>query len=111
MFSKGDLIYIPQSANLMKANRAAILVTSRPRIGLFVDYHDDDGNWIMIGCDQAIFLPMIHKALMDGRKRIFLPMVCYHYNINLSDPTLFTCDRSKKQKYDVEKLRERGYIE
>tara|TARA_Y100000310_G_C20616174_1_gene780744 strand:- start:462 stop:1094 length:633 start_codon:yes stop_codon:yes gene_type:complete len=75
------------------------------------NYHDDDGNWIMIGCDQAIFLPMMHKALMDGRKRIFLPMVCYHYNINLSDPTLFTCDRSKKQKYDVEKLRERGYIE
>ena len=75
------------------------------------NYYDDSGNWIMIGCDQTIFLPMMHKALLDNRKRTFLSMVCYHYSIDLSDPALFTCDRSQKQKYSVERLRERGYIE
>ena len=75
------------------------------------NYKDTNGDWITIGCDQAIFLPMMHKALLDGRKRLFLPMVCYHYNIDLQDPDLFTCDRSKVQKHSAEWLRTRGYIE
>lgn len=75
------------------------------------NYKDAEGTWITIGCDQAVFLPMLHKALLDDRKRLFLPVVCYHYNINLDNPELFTCDRSKIQKYSAEWVRARGYIE
>ena len=74
------------------------------------NFKDDDDKWIMIGCDQAVFLPMLHKAGLEDRPRLFLPMVCYHYNINLSNPELFTCDRSKKQKRSAEWVRERGYL-
>ena len=74
------------------------------------NFKDAEGNWIMIGCDQAVFLPIMHKALTDGKDRTFLPLVCYHYNINLDDPELFTCERSKNQKYSAEWIRQRGYI-
>ena len=74
------------------------------------NFRDADDNWIMIGCDQAVFLPIMHRAYLEGKSRIFLPLVCYHYNINLEDPELFTCERSKEQKYSAEWVRERGYI-
>ena len=75
------------------------------------NFKDAEGNWIMIGCDQAVFLPMLHKAFLDNRSRLFLPICCYHYNINLGDPDLFTCDRSQTQKKSAEWIRMRGYIE
>ena len=75
------------------------------------NYKGESGEWITIGCDQAIFLPMMHKALLDARKRLFLPLVCYHYNINLEDPNLFTSDRSIEQKSSAEWVRARGYVE
>jgi hypothetical protein len=31
------------------------------------NFRDQDGNYIMIACDQAIFLPMIHTAIRDGK--------------------------------------------
>ena len=74
------------------------------------NYLDEDGEWIMIACDQAVFLPLLHKAYLDNRPRLFLPRVMYHYNIDLADPSLFTCDRSITQKVSAESIRERGYI-
>tara|TARA_B100001123_G_scaffold437566_2_gene570070 strand:- start:14928 stop:15674 length:747 start_codon:yes stop_codon:yes gene_type:complete len=74
------------------------------------NFKDEDGNWIMIACDQAVFLPILHKARVEKRHRMFLPMVCYHYSIDLKDPHLFTCDRSLNQKQSAEKIRERGFI-
>ena len=65
----------------------------------------------MIGCDQAVFLPMMERARRKGRKLIFFPRVMYHYDINLNDPELFTKDRSLEQKYSAEKTRLRGYID
>jgi len=76
-----------------------------------LNFKDDEGNWIMIGCDQAVFLPMMERARQTGRKLMFFPRVMYHYDINLSDPELFTKSRSLEQKYSAEKIRERGYIE
>jgi len=76
-----------------------------------VNFKDEAGQWIMIGCDQAIFLPMMERARRAGRNLIFLPRVMYHYNINLSDPTLFTSDRSIEQKASGEWIRKRGYLE
>lgn len=75
------------------------------------NFVDDEGNFIMIACDQAIFLPMMERARRKGRSLVFLPMVMYHYSIDLQKPDLFTNDRSLRQKYSAEWIRSRGYIE
>ena len=74
------------------------------------NFKDDDGNWIMIACDQAVFLPMLHKARLESRPRLFLPKVFYHYSIDLQDPELFKSDRSMRQKQSAESIRKRGFI-
>lgn len=70
-----------------------------------------DGQYIMIACDQAIFLPMMHRAHKDGMKLNFLPVVGYHYNIDLGNKNLFTSNRAINQKMSAEMIRERGYLE
>tara|TARA_A100001011_G_scaffold393650_3_gene484054 strand:- start:2674 stop:3417 length:744 start_codon:yes stop_codon:yes gene_type:complete len=75
------------------------------------NFFDDDGNWIMIACDQAVFLPMMHLAVKEKLPLVFFPHVCYHYNIDLEKPDLFTEDRSIRQKYSAEWIRSRGYVE
>ncbi len=75
------------------------------------NYKDHDGEWIMIACDQAVFLPMLEKAWRTQRPNIYVDSCMYHYSINLEDPELFTKPRSKKQKTSAEWIRSRGYIE
>ena len=75
------------------------------------NFFDDEGNWIMIACDQAVFLPMLENAWRNGLPLVFLNMCMYHYSINLDNPELFTTLRSKKQKISAEWVRSRGYIE
>jgi len=75
------------------------------------NFLDDDEDWIMIACDQAVFLPMMHLAIRNKRNLVYVPRVCYHYNIDLSNPVLFSEDRSIRQKYSAEWIRSRGYIE
>jgi len=75
------------------------------------NFLDEEGNYIMIACDQAVFLPILHKAHLDKRLRVFVPLVMYHYSIDLKDPELFSNDRSLRQKHSAEWIRERGYIE
>lgn len=74
------------------------------------NFLDDEGNWIMIACDQAVFLPMMERARIANKPLIYLPMVMYHYDIDLNDPELFKRDRSIEQKMSAERIRERGYI-
>jgi len=75
------------------------------------NFLDDQGNYIMIACDQAVFLPMMHKAIKEERPLVFIPMVMYHYDIDLKNPTLFKSERSINQKMSAERIRERGFIE
>ena len=75
------------------------------------NFRDQDGEYIMIGCDQAVFLPMMERARRRERPLIYFPRVMYHYSIDLDDPTLFSNDRSLRQKQSGEWLRDRGYIE
>lgn len=75
------------------------------------NFKDPEGDYIMIGCDQAVFLPIMERARRRGRPIMYFPRVMYHYSIDLQNPDLFTCDRSLKQKYSAEWIRERGYIE
>ena len=74
------------------------------------NFRDDSGSYIMIACDQAIFLPMMHLSVLEGKKLQFVPIVGYHYNIDLSNKNLFTSDRSIKQKVSAETIRTRGFI-
>lgn len=74
------------------------------------NFKDDDGNYIMIACDQAVFLPMMHLANQDGKKLQFIPIVGYHYNIDLTNKNLFTSERSVRQKMSAERIRARGFV-
>ena len=96
----------PWVSSHLKTFRAAALKKVNPK-----NFYDDDGNWIMIACDQAVFLPMMHLAVKEKLPLVFLPIVCYHYNIDLQKPDLFTEDRSVRQKMSAEWIRERGYVE
>ena len=74
------------------------------------NFKDEEGNWIMIACDQAIFLPMLERARINQRPLIFWDQVFYHYDIDIQDPNLFIKDRSIVQKQSAEMIRSRGYI-
>ena len=75
------------------------------------NYMDEDDKWIVIACDQAVFLPMLEKAWRDRRPNVYIDACMYHYSIDLHDPQLFTKPRSKRQKMSAEWIRHRGYIE
>lgn len=75
------------------------------------NFRDKEGNYIMIACDQAVFLPMMERARRRKRKLIFLPMVMYHYNIDLNKKNLYHNERSYAQRDSAIWIRERGFIE
>ena len=74
------------------------------------NYYGQDGEWITIACDQAVFLPMLEKAWRQSRPNLYLDTCMYHYSIDLQDADLFTKPRSKQQKNSGEWIRERGYL-
>jgi len=74
------------------------------------NYRDANGDYIMIACDRAIYLPILHKAMLDDKKRLFVPLCCYHYSIELTKKDLFTEDRSINQRKSAEFIHNRGYI-
>ena len=49
------------------------------------NFRDDEGEYIMIACDQAIFLPLLHKTNLRERKYGHFPLTAYHYNIRLKE--------------------------
>ena len=75
------------------------------------NFVDAEGNYIMIACDQAIFLPMIERARVNRRPLLYIPFMMYHYNIDIERKDLFHNDRSYAQKHSAEWIRKRGYIE
>jgi len=75
------------------------------------NFRDEEGNYITIACDQAIFLPMMHMTVRENRALGHVPTVCYHYSIDLHDKNLFISDRSIKQKNSALMLRARGFLE
>lgn len=74
------------------------------------NFFTENNEWITIACDQAVFLPMMQMSVLENEKLLFFPRVCYHYNINLNDPKLFTNERSIRQKQSGEWIRKRGLI-
>lgn len=70
------------------------------------NFRGEDGDYIKRAGDQAIYLPVLHKA----KRRIFLPTVTYYYTIDMS-PETFQTDDAKFQLGESEFLRQRGFIE
>ena len=75
------------------------------------NFKDENGEWIMIACDQAVFLPMMHMANKNKEPLLYLPHVCYHYSINLKIHNLFNNDRSHRQRDSALWIRTRGFLE
>lgn len=75
------------------------------------NFFDEKGEWIMIACDQAVFLPMIHTSLLNKEMVAHLPLTCYHYSIDLEKPNLYHNERSYNQRDMALWIRERGFLE
>jgi len=59
------------------------------------NFQDLDGNWFERGCDQALYLPILHLA----KDRKFLNEICYLHSFRL------------KANREVNLIRSRGFIE
>jgi len=75
------------------------------------NFRDDEGEYIMIACDQAIFLPLLHKTNLRERKYGHFPLTAYHYNIKTDDPSIYQTERAYRQRDSAVNLRKRGYLE
>lgn len=71
-----------------------------------VNFRGEDGGYVRRAGDQAIYLPVLHKA----KNPVFLPRVMYHYTIDDRPETYQTPD-AKFQKSEAEFLRSRGFVE
>jgi len=65
----------------------------------------DDQYFKRIG-DQAVYLPALNQAKGNWA---FIPIVAYHYTIDMS-PRTFQTDDAKFQKSEAEYLRKRGFV-
>jgi len=75
------------------------------------NFLDENGNWVMIACDQTVFLPMLHMCLENREPLVHLPIVCYHYSIQLNNwASLSTSERSYKQTDMALWIRKRGFL-
>ena len=104
---EGQTVYEhPWVSSHLKTFRAKNLKTVPKK-----NFLDENGDWIMIGCDQTVFLPMMHMCFQEKRNLVHLPLVCYHYNIDLENPNLFKSDRSLKQRDMALWVRQRGFLD
>lgn len=69
------------------------------------NFRGEDGQYIRRAGDQAIYLPVLHRA----RKRGFVPRVFYHYTIKDVPETYQTPD-AHFQRDEALFLRARGYV-
>lgn len=69
------------------------------------NFRGPDGEYIKRAGDQAIYLPVLHRAT----KRVFLPVVTYAYRCNM-DPETFQTPDAKFQAAEAEFLRNRGFV-
>jgi glycosyltransferase involved in cell wall biosynthesis len=70
------------------------------------NFRGSDGNYIRRAGDQAIYLPVLHRA----KRRGYVPRVFYHYNIKDVPETYQTSD-AKFQRDEAIFLRKRGFVE
>lgn len=73
------------------------------------NYRDENGDYITVACDRAIYLPILHRALVCEKKRVFVPYTFYHYSI-VDHPHTYMSDRAMRQRKMAEYVHRRGYI-
>lgn len=73
------------------------------------NYRDASGRYIMNACDRAVYLPILHKAALDKRRRVFLPACLYHYVVDTS-PENIDGARARTQRKTAEWLYQRKFI-
>lgn len=69
------------------------------------NFRAEDGEYVKRAGDQAIYLPVLHKA----KKRVFMPRVVYHYTIKDVPETYQTSD-ARFQRDEAIFLRKRGFV-
>lgn len=70
-----------------------------------INFRGEDGNYIRRAGDQAIYLPVLHRA----QRRGYVPRVFYHYTIDDVPATYQTTDATF-QRDEALALRARGYV-
>lgn len=90
----------PWVSSHLKTWRAGLSHSVNP-----ANYVDDSGNMFRRAGDQAIYLPILKLA----RRRLFLPMVMYHYSINMV-PSTFSSEDARFQRSEADLIRSRGFI-
>ncbi len=69
------------------------------------NFKDANGQWFQRGYDQALMLPLLYVA----KARVYVPVVCYNYNINST--SLPQRDWSeRKQLSTINFVRARGFL-
>jgi glycosyltransferase involved in cell wall biosynthesis len=69
------------------------------------NFRGQDGSYFKRIGDQAIYLPVLHRAT----KRLFEPIVAYHYTIDMQ-PETFQTEDARFQKGEAEYLRSRRFV-
>jgi len=70
------------------------------------NFRGEDGNYIRRAGDQAIYLPVLHKA----KRRAFLPRCMYHYTIK-DVPETYQTNDAVFQRDEALFLRSRGFVQ
>jgi glycosyltransferase involved in cell wall biosynthesis len=70
------------------------------------NFRGEDGEYVRRAGDQAIFLPVLHRA----KRRIHLPRVCYHYTI-VDEPATYQTPDARFQRDEALFLRARGFVQ
>lgn len=69
------------------------------------NFRGPDGEYIRRAGDQALYLPILHKASL----RVFVPRVMYHYTID-DVPETYQTDDAKFQRDEAQFIRQRGFV-
>lgn len=91
----------PWVSSHLKTWRASISHSVNPK-----NYVNDAGELFRRAGDQAIYLPVLKLA----RRKVFLPLVAYHYSIDMSSST-FRSEDALFQRSEAELIRRRGFIQ
>jgi len=70
------------------------------------NFKGEDGEFIKRTGDQALYLPILHKA----KRYLHVPIQMYAYYCQMK-PETFQTDDAKFQKSEAEFIRERGFVE
>ena len=95
-----DPYFWPWSSSHLKTFRASLLKEISDS-----NFKDLDGDWFQRGYDAALMLPLLYKS----RKNVYIPTICYQYNIN----SVSVNDRNwaeMKQLNTINLVRARGFI-